>query len=97
MKLSVFILCVIAKCLNTTPTVGQSTNNNNLIISNLKSLLSQTQQNVRAYLSTILVDEIIKIFDAIFGSASSNLSNVVNKSYSCSKLTTTTTSTFHLK
>ena len=65
--------------------------NNNLIISELQSLLSQTQQNVNAYLSTIRLDAIISNIDAIYASASSNLTSIVNKSYSCARLTTTTT------
>ena len=89
------ILSILAICLNIPEIVCQSPNNNNLIISDFQSLLSQTQQNVRAYLSTILVNSIIKNVDAIFASASLNLTNVVNNSYSCSRLTTliTTTST----
>ena len=88
MKLSTFILSVVAIFLNIRPIFGQSPNNNNLIISDLQSLLSQTQQNVRTYLSTILVDAIIKNVDAIL-----NLTSVVNKNYGCSRLTTTTTTT----
>ena len=93
MKLHVFILCFVVICLNTGSIIGQSANNNNFIISELQSLLNQTRQNVRDYLSTILVDAIIKNVDAIFTSTSFNLTNVVNKSYSCSRLTTTTIST----
>ena len=101
MKLSVLILSVLVICFNITEIAGQSQNSNNLIISELQSLLTHTQQNVRDYLSTILVDPIIKNYyypiiknvDAIFTSTSFNLTNVVNKSFSCSRLTTTTTST----
>ena len=93
MKLSVLILSVLVICFNIPQIVGQLQNGNNLIISELQSLLTQTQQNVRAYLSTILVDAIIKNVDNIFASASLNLTTVVNKSYTCSRLTTTTTST----
>ena len=93
MKLSVLILSVLVICFNIPEIAGQSQNSNNLIISELQSLLTQTQQNVRDYLSTILVDAIIKNVDAIFTSTSFNLTNVVNKSYSCSRLTTTTIST----
>ena len=93
MKLSVLILSVLVICFNITEIAGQSQNSNNLIISELQSLLIQTQQNVRDYLSTILVDAIIKNVDAIFTSTSLNLTTVVNKSYSCSRLATTTTST----
>ena len=93
MKLSVLILSVLVICFNITEIAGQSQNSNNLIISELQSLLTQTQQNVRDYLSTILVDAIIKNVDAIFTSTSFNLTNVVNKRFSCSRLTTTTTST----
>ena len=92
MKLSVLIVSVLIIVSNVHAIVGQSANSNNLIISDLQILLSQTQQSVRAYLSTILVDAIIKNVDAIFTSSSLNLTNVVNKSYSCSRLTTTTTS-----
>ena len=93
MKLNVFILCFVVICLNTGSIIGQSANNNNLIISELQSLLTQTRQNVRDYLSTILVDSIIKNVDAIFASASLNLTSVVNKNYGCSRLTTTKTTT----
>ena len=93
MKLSVFILSVLAIGLKFPAIVGQSANNNNLIISELQSLLSQTQQKVHAYLSTILVDSIIKNVDAIFATSSLNLATVVNKNYGCSRLTATTTST----
>ena len=94
MKLYVLILSVLTIGLNIRAIVGQSANSNNLLINDLKSLLSQTQQNVRDYLSTILVDDIISNVDAIFASANLNLTTVVNKSYSCSRLTTTrTTST----
>ena len=93
MKLSVLILSVLVIGFNITEIAGQSQNSNNLIISELQSLLTQTQQNVRAYLSSILVEAIIKNVDAIFTSTSFNLTNVVNKSFSCSRLTTTTTST----
>ena len=93
MKLSVLILSVLLIGLNIAEIVGQSTNSNNLIISDLQSLLSKTQQSVRAYLSTILVDAIVKNVDAIFASTSLNLTTVVNQNYGCSRLTTTTTST----
>ena len=93
MKLSVFIFSVLAIGLKIAAIDGQSPNNNNLIISELQSLLSQTQQNVRAYLSKILVDAIIKNVDNIFTSASLNLTSIVNKSYGCSRITTTTTTT----
>ena len=93
MKLSVLILSVLVICFNIPEIAGQSQNSNNLIISELQSLITQTQQNVRDYLSTILVDAIIKNVDVIFTSTSFNLTNVVNKSFSCSRLTTTTTST----
>ena len=94
MKLSAFILSVLALGLKIQVIVGQSSNSNNLIISELQSLLIQTQKNVRTYLSTILVDVIIKNVDGIFTSASLNLTNVVNTNYGCSRLTTTTTSNF---
>ena len=93
MKLYVLILSVLAIFINTPATVGQSANSNNFIINDLQNLLSQTQQNVRAYLSRILVDTIIANVDSIFASASSNLTSVVNNSYSCERLTTTTTRT----
>ena len=93
MKLSVLILSVLGIGLNISVIAGQSSNNNNLIIKDLQNLLSQTQQNVRAYLSTILVDTIIANVDSIFASASSNITSVVNNSYSCERLTTTTTRT----
>ena len=99
MKLNVFILCFVVICLNTGSIIGQSANNNNLITSELQSLLTQTQKNVRDYLSTILVDAIILNVNAIFVSASLNLTTVINKNHACSRLTTTTTSTsncFHL-
>ena len=93
MKLSVLFLSVLAIDLSIPVIAGQSANSNNLIISDLQNILSQTQQNVRAYLSTILVDAIINNVDAIFATASSNLTRLVNNSYSCERLTTTTTST----
>ena len=93
MKLSVVILSVLAIGLNTKSIVGQTSNINNLIISDLQSLLSQTKQNVRAYLSTILVDAIIKNVDAIFASTSLNLTTIVKKNYGCSRITTTSTTT----
>ena len=91
MKLYVLILSVLVICFNIPVILGQSSNNNNLIISDLQRLISQTQQSVRAYLSTILVDAIILNVDAIFAIANSTLTAVVNKSYSCVKLTTNTT------
>ena len=90
MKLNVLILSVLVIGFHIQEIVGQLQNGNNLIISELQILLTQTRQNVRDYLSTILVDAIIKNVDAIFTSTSFNLTNVVNKSYSCSRLTTTT-------
>ena len=93
MKLSVLILSILGIGLNISGVAGQSSNNNNLIINDLQNLLSQTQQNVRAYLSTILVDNIIKNVDAIFASASSNLTILVNNSHNCARLVPTTTST----
>ena len=93
MKISVFILSVLVIVSSIPAIVGQSSNSNNLIISDLQSLLSQTQQSVRAYLSTILVDGIISNVDAIFASANSNLTTVVNRSYSCVKLATNATTT----
>ena len=86
-----FILSVLTICLNMRSIVGQA-ENNNLIISDLQSLLRQTHQNVRVYLSTILVDAIIKNVDNIFKLTSLNLTTVVNKRYSCSIITTTSTS-----
>ena len=93
MKLSVLILSVLVIGFHVPEIAGQLLNGNNLIISELQILLTQTRQNVRDYLSTILVDAIIKNVDAIFTSTSFNLTNVVNKRFSCSRLTTTTTST----
>ena len=93
MKLSVLILSILGIGLNISGVAGHSSNNNNLIINDLQNLLSQTQQNLRAYLSTILVDNIIKNVDAIFTTASSNLKSLVSQSYSCARFTTTTTST----
>ena len=93
MKLSILILSVLVIGFHIPEIAGQLLNGNNLIISELQILLTQTQQNVRDYLSTILVDAIIKNVDAIFTSTKFNLTNVVNKSYSCSRLTTTTIST----
>ena len=80
--------------LNISGVAGQSSNNNNLIINDLQNLLSQTKQSVRGYLSTILVDAIIANVDAIFASANLNLTSLVNKSYSCSILLTTTIENF---
>ena len=84
---------MLSNCLNVKEIVGQSDNSNNLIISELQSLLSQTQRIVHAYLSTILVEAIIINVDAIFASANKKIINVVNKNYSCSRLTTITTIT----
>ena len=100
MKLSALILSVLVIVSNIHAIVGQSSNINDLIISDLQILLSQTQQSIRAYLSTILVDAIIKNYyypiiknvDAIFASASLNLTTVLNKSYACSKLNILTSS-----
>ena len=93
MKLSILILSVLVIGFHIPEIAGQLLNGNNLIISELQILLTQTQQNVRDYLSTILVDAIIKNVDAIFTSTKFNLTKVVNKSYSCSRLMTTTIST----
>ena len=91
MKVNLFILSVLAIGLHLPIIECQSSDN--LIIRDLQILLSQTQKSVRAYLSTILVDAIILNVDAIFASASLNLTTVVNRNYACSRLTTTTTST----
>jgi len=91
MKVNLLILSVLAIGLHLPIIECQSSNN--LIISDLQILLSETQKSVRAYLSTILVDAIISNVDAIFASASLNLTSVINKNYACSRLTTTTTST----
>ena len=96
MKLYAMIFSVLAIGLNIPEIVGQCLNNNNLTISEIKSLLSQTQQSVRDYLSTILVDTIIKNVDSIFASASSKLTSLVNNSYSCARLKTTTKSNFYV-
>jgi hypothetical protein len=93
MKLYVLILSVIAIGLNIPVIEGQSSNRNDLIINDLQNFLIQTQRNVRAYLSTILVNNIIQNVDAIFATANSNLTSFVNKSYSCAQLTATTRST----
>ena len=79
MKLSVLILSVLVIVSNIHAIVGKSANSNHLIIIDLKSLLSQTQQSVRADLSTILVNAIIKNVDAIFTLESLNLTSVVSK------------------
>ena len=91
MKVNLFILSVLAIGLHLP--IIECQLSNNLIISDLQILLSETQKSVRAYLSTILVDAIISNVDAIFASASLNLTTEVNKNYACSRLTTTTTST----
>ena len=44
-------------------------------------------------ISKVREGTLIKYVNAIFASASSNLTDVVNKGYGCSRLTTTTTST----
>ena len=98
MKVNLFILSVLAIGLHLP--IIECQLSNNLIISDLQIILSETQKSVRAYLSTILVDAIISNVDAIFASSSLNLTNVINRKYACFRLTTTTTSTsnclFHL-
>ena len=74
MKVNLFILSVLTIGLHLPIIECQSSNN--LIISDLQILLSQTQKSVRAYLSTILVDAIISNVDAIFAYSSLNLTNV---------------------
>ena len=91
MKVNLFILSVLAIGLHLP--IIECQLSNNLIISDLQILLSETQKSVRAYLSTILVDAIISNVDAIFASSSLNLTSVINKNYAYSRLTTSTTST----
>lgn len=79
--------------LNITPIFGQSANNNDLLNNDIQALLSNTQRSVQAYLQTILVDAIIQNVNSIFQTASLNLTNLINKSYVCSKLMINSNST----
>ena len=90
MKLSILILSFLAISLNMRSIFCQSVNSNNLIISDIQRLLIQTKQSVRAYLSTILVDAIVANVDAIFASASLNITSVVNNRYICARISSTT-------
>ena len=58
---------------------GQSFNNNDLMSSDVLSIIAKTQQDVRTYLSTILVDRIIINVDGIFKIASSNITSLINR------------------
>jgi hypothetical protein len=83
MNTKVFIFSILAILLNIETTVTQSVNYNNLVTKDIQILLINTQQSIRAYLSTILVDSIIQNVDAIFASASLNVSKIINKNYNC--------------
>ena len=88
MKLSVFVITILAIDLNIPVITGQSPNINNSI-----SLANETRQKVRLYLSGIYVnDTIIENVDAILASATLNLKTALNKSFDWSTLTTKTTS-----
>ena len=52
------ILSVLAVCLNVKEIVGQSDNSNNLIISELQSLLSQTQRIVHVDLNFDKIEDL---------------------------------------
>jgi hypothetical protein len=90
MNTKVFIFSILAILSSIETTVTQSVNYNNLVTKDIQILLSNTQRSIRAYLSTILVDSIIQNVDAIFASASLNVSKIINKNYNC--LTTNLTS-----
>ena len=91
--MKILLLSIVAMCLNTTAIVGQSANNNNLLINDLQNILTNTQQKIRTYLSSIHANEIIENLDEIIASLSSNLTTVIYKSYSCARLITATTTT----
>jgi hypothetical protein len=81
-----FLLIIV----NLISAFGQSTNNNDLISSDVLSIIAKAKQDVRSYLSTILVDRIIINVDAIFAEASSNITSLINRNYNCLQITTTT-------
>jgi hypothetical protein len=83
MNIKVFIFSIFAILSNFQTIVTQSINNNNLVTNEMKTLLSNTQRSVRAYLSSILVDAIIQNVDVIFATASLNVSTIINKNYNC--------------
>ena len=90
MNIKIFIFSIFTILSNIQTTVTQSVNNNNLVTNDIQFLLSNAQQSVRAYLSTILVDGILQNVDAIFATASLNVSTIINNKYNC--LTTNLTS-----
>jgi hypothetical protein len=83
MNIKVFIFSILAILSNIQTIVTQSDNNNILVTNEMKTLLSNTQRSVRAYLSTILVDSILQNVDVIFASASLNVATIINKNYNC--------------
>ena len=88
MKIHILLIIV-----NLISAFGQSTNNNDLISSDVLSIIAQAKQDVRSYLSKILAGRKIKNVDAIFAKASSNITSLINRNYNCLQITTTTTTT----
>jgi hypothetical protein len=87
MNIKVFIFSIFAILSNIETVVTQLVNNNNLVINDIQTLISKTQRSIRAYLSTILVDDILQNVDAIFTSANLDFSTIINKNYNCVTLT----------
>jgi hypothetical protein len=79
----VVIFSILAILSNIQTIVTQSVNNNNLAANDIQTTLSNTQRKVREYLSTILVDSILQNVDAIFASASLNVSTTTNNNCNC--------------
>ena len=86
MKIHILLIIV-----NLISAFGQSTNNNDLISSDVLSIIAQAKQDVRSYLSKILAGRKIKNVDAIFAKASSNITSLINRNYNYLQITTTTT------
>jgi hypothetical protein len=83
MNIKVFIFSNLVILSSIQLIASQLVNNNNLVAKDIQILLSNTQRNVRLYLSSILVDSIIHNVDVIFASASLNVSSIINKNYNC--------------
>jgi hypothetical protein len=83
MNIKVFIFSIFAILSNFQTIVTQSINNNNLVTKDIQIWLSDTQRSVRAYLSTILVQNILQNVDVIFATASLNVSSIINNKYNC--------------
>lgn len=67
------------------------TNNDGILINDLKLILQLTQQKVQLYLQTVVPSPIINNVVSLFNAAKQNISALINKSYNCYKTSTITT------